>query len=172
MGEDMEQVLFQDDVKYDLWLKIILVGSVVLLIALGFMFVVDFTSKDILPETPEGDSRIGAIVMFASAAFVCLIFIVVLPKKLFICSERIRIRFGLFFYNIPFQRIESYSKVRGIPMGFYLSSMTSYNNQIEIVRKSGLKLRFSPSQVDLFLEALNRAIQDWEKTQKNVARFS
>ena len=109
-------ILFEDDVKYDLWLKIILIASVLALVALGIMFFIDFQTKDILRDTPAGDSKIGAIVMFASAVFVLLVFRAVLPRKLYILPDRIRVKFGLFFYNIPFYAIESYARVKGIPL--------------------------------------------------------
>ena len=161
----MEPVLFEDDVKYDLWLKIILVGSVVVLFAMGIMFSVDAYSRDILPEEPIEDSKIGAIILFAAAVFVVLIYGAVLPRKFFIHRDRVRIKYGFFFYNIPFSKIESYAKAKGLPLGNYMSSSTSLKNQIEIVRKRGWKIRISPSRLDLFLEALNRAVEDWEKYQ-------
>lgn len=166
----MNLVLFEDDVKYDLWLKIILAGSLILLLALGIMFYVDAHSKDILPETPKEDSRIGTLIMFAAAAFVVLLYLAVLPRKIYICQDRIRIKFGFFFFNIPFSGIESYLRTKGIPMGFYLSSMTSYKNQVEIVRKSGLRMRISPTQIDLFMTTLNRAVSDWENIQRSLGK--
>ena len=161
----MEPVLFEDEVKYDLWIKIILVGSIVVLIALGIMFSVDAYSRDILPEEPVEDSKIGAIILFSAAVFVLLVYRAVLPRKLFIYRDKIRIKSSLFFYNILFSKIESYSKTKGLPMGNYLSSPTSLKNQIEIVRKRGLKIRISPCRLNLFLEELNRAVEDWEKYQ-------
>jgi hypothetical protein len=161
----MEQVLFEDDVKYDLWLKIILAGSIAILIALGIMFSIDAYSRDILPEEPMEDSKIGAIVLFAAAVFVLLVYGAVLPRKLFICRDEIQIKSSLFFFGIPFSKIESYAKAKGFPIGNYLISSTSLKNQIEIFRKSGLRIRISPSRLDFFLEALNRAVGDWEKYQ-------
>jgi len=161
----MEPVLFEDDVKYDLWLKIVLVGSIVVLIALGIMFSIDAYYRDILPEEPIEDSKIGAIILFAATAFVLLVYGIVLPRKLFIYRDKTRIKYGLFFYNIPFSKIESYAKTKGLPLGNYISSSTSLKNQIEIVRKRGWKIRISPNRLDLFLEALNQAVEDWEKYQ-------
>ena len=161
----MEPVVFEDNVKYDLWLKIILVGSIVVLIATGIMFSIDAYSRDILPEEPIEDSRIGAIILFAAAVFVLIVYCLVLPRKLFIYRDKIRIKHTLFFYNIPFSKIESYAKSKGLPLGNYLSSSTSLKNQVEIVRKSGWKIRISPNRLDLFLEALNRAVEDWERYQ-------
>jgi len=111
------------------------------------------------------DSKIGAIIMFVATAFLLLVYGAVLPRKLFIYRDKIRIKYGLFFYNIPFSKIDFYAKTRGLPLGNYLISATSLKNQIEIVRKRGLKIRISPSRMDFFLEAFNRAVEDWEKYQ-------
>ena len=161
----MEPVVFEDEVKYDLWLKIILVGSIVVLIAMGIMFSVDAYSRDILPEEPMEDSKIGAIILFVSAVFVFLVLRAVLPRKLFILRDKIRIKSSFFTYNVPFLKIESYAKAKGFPIGNYLISSTSLKNQIEIFRKSGLRIRISPSRLDFFLEALDRAVKDWEHYQ-------
>ncbi len=161
----MDPIIFEDNVKYDLWFKIILVGSIVVLIAVGIMFFIDAYSRDILPEEPMEDSKIGAIIMFVATAFLLLVYGAVLPRKLFIYRDKIRIKYGLFFYNIPFSKIDFYAKTRGLPLGNYLISATSLKNQIEIVRKRGLKIRISPSRMDFFLEAFNRAVEDWEKYQ-------
>ncbi|MCJ7579536.1 MAG: hypothetical protein MUP98_03265 [Candidatus Aminicenantes bacterium] len=161
----MEPVVFEDEVKYDLWLKIILVGSIVVLIAMGIMFSVDAYSRDILPEEPMEDSKIGAIILFVSAVFVFLVLRAVLPRKLFILRDKIRINSSFFSFIIPFSRIESYDKATGFPIGNYLISSTSLKNQIEIFRKSGLRIRVSPCHMDLFLEALDRAVKDWVQYQ-------
>ena len=162
---EMEQVLFEDEAKYDLWLKIILAGSIVVLVALGIMFSVDAYSRDIIPEEPEEDSRIGAMVLFVSAVFVFLVYRAVLPRKLYILRDKIRIKSSFFAYNIPFSKIESYARVKGFPVGNFLISSTSLKNQIEIFRKAGLRIRISPSRLDFFLEALDRAVKDWTQYQ-------
>jgi len=161
----MEQVIFEDEVKYDLWLKIILVGSIAVLVGLGIMFSVDAYSRDILPEEPMEDSKLGVIILFAASVFVLLVYGAVLPQKLFIYRDKIRIKSNFFSYNVLFSRIDSYSKTKSFPLGNYLISSTSLKNQIEIVRKSGLKIRISPSRLDLFLERLNQTVEDWEKYQ-------
>jgi len=91
----MEPVIFEDDVKYDLWLKIILAGTIVILVLMGIMFSVDAFLRDILPEEPADDSRIGAIILFAAAAFVLLVYGAVLPRKIFILRDKIRVKYGL-----------------------------------------------------------------------------
>ncbi|MFC2160541.1 hypothetical protein ACFLRX_02685 [Acidobacteriota bacterium] len=158
----MEMVIFEDEVKYDLWLKVFLVGTVAVLVGLGIMFSVDAYSRDILPEEPLEDSKLGAIFLFAGSVIVLLVYGAVLPRKLFIYRDKIRIKSNFFSYNIPFSKIESYVKVKGFPLGNYLISSTSLKNQIEIYRKRGLKIRISPSSLDLFLESLNRTVEEWE----------
>ena len=146
-------------------MKILLIGSVVLLVALAAMFSVDAFFRDILPEEPAEDSKMGALIVGASTVFILFMYWIFLPRKAFVYRDKVRIKYGFFSYNVPFGKIESYSKSKGLPLGQTLSSSTSIKNQIEIVRKSGWKIRISPIHTDRFLEALNRAVEEWEKYQ-------
>ena len=67
--------------------------------------------------------------------------------------------------NIPFVKIESFQPAKGIAWINTTSFVTSFNSQVEIKRKIGMKVRFSPSKREMFLEHLNRAINDWRRTQ-------
>ena len=163
-------LLFEDQVKYDLWVKILLVLSILVLLALGFLFHTDAYSRDVLPGETAKESRIGALVVFAAAIFNALLYWSILPRKIFIYQERIRIKFGLFFYSIPFSTVQSASVTKGIKFGTYISALTSYRNQVEIVRKKGLRVRVSPAHVDQFIEAFNRVLLEWRRIepQENI----
>lgn len=162
----MELVLFEDELKYDPWVKYLLVFPVVLLIALGVLFYIDANYSDVIPSESEKDSNTAAIILFASVPFVLIVYVLCLPRKIFILQDRVRLKFGLFFWNILFGTIESVKPARGIPVLWYgFSSITSYRTQIEIVRKKGLDIRVSPSRRDQFLEYVERAMSDWERTR-------
>lgn len=158
----MEPVLFEDDVKYDLWLKIIIAGAVVVLVLLAGMFYVDAYLKDILPDEPAQDSKAGMLFMVATLVFVLMVYSAFLPKKFIILRDRLRIRSKLFSYSIPFSNVESFFRAKGLPLGYYLSSATSLKNQVEFVRKKGRRVRISPVRMDLFMEALERAFEEWK----------
>jgi len=159
----MDLVLYEDNIKYDFWVKIALVFPIVLLIAMGLFFHIDAHYKDVIPSEPAKDSNMGAIVLFASAPFILFVYWMVLPRKIFILQDRIRLKFGQFYWNVPFETIESVKASRGIAAWSYCSSITCYSTQIEIVRKKRGNIRVSPAHRDRFLDSVHRALSDWER---------
>ncbi len=159
----MDLVLYEDNIKYDFWVKVALVFPVVLLIAMGLFFYVDAHYKDVIPSEPAKDSNMGAIVLFASAPFVLFVYWMVLPRKIFILQDRVRLRFGQFFWNVPFETIESVKASRGLGAWCFHNSITCYRTQIEIVRKNRGNIRVSPNNRDRFLDSVHRALSDWER---------
>jgi hypothetical protein len=159
----MDLVLYEDNIKYDFWVKVALVFPVVLLIAMGLFFYVDAHYKDVIPSESAKDSNTGAIVLFASAPFILFVYWMVLPRKIFILQDRIRLKFGQFFWNVPFKTIESVKASRGIAAWSYCISITCYSTQIEIVRKKRGNIRVSPTHRDQFLDSVKRALYDWER---------
>ena len=159
--DGMEMNLFEDRVKYDLWLQILLALSILVLVVLGFIFNADAHTKDILPGETAKESRIATLVVFAVAAFELLLYWAILPRRIIIGPDRVRIKCGFFHYRIPFSSIRFVRPARGIALGTYISFITSFKNQVEIERKKGLNIRFSPTQVELFLGTLNSALSDW-----------
>lgn len=164
---NMEVVLLEDQVQYDLWLKVLLALSILVLVVIGILFYTDATSRDILPGETAKESRYGVYVIFAALVLESLIYWAVLPRKIYICQKRVRIKYGFFYYSIPFTAIQSASVSRGVALGAYISFLTSFKHQIEIVRKKGMSIRFSPTRVDLFLETLNLALSDWMRLEQN-----
>jgi hypothetical protein len=163
----MEVVLFEDQVQYDLWLKVLLALSILVLAAIGILFYADAYSWDVLPGETAKESRYGVYVIFAVIVLECLIYWAVLPRKIYICQKRVRIKYGFFYYSIPFTAIQSASASKGVALGAYVSFLTSFKRQIEIVRKKGMSIRFSPTRVDLFLETFNLALSDWMRLEQN-----
>ena len=162
----MNIVLFEDSFKYDGWVKLAMVFPVLFLVVLGFLFYTDAHSQDIFPREPVNESRIAYITLFASVPFVLLVYWLVLPRKIYVLQDRLRLKYGVFFWNITFQTIDSVQAAHGLPLWGVNSSVTSLKNQVEVVRKKGLKVRLSPSQRDRFLEYVNRALADWRRTHQ------
>jgi len=160
----MDLVLFEDNLKYDAWLKYILTFSVLLLLVLGLIFYTKADSQSHLTREAVEGFKIGALTLFASAAFVLLVYWAVLPRKVFICDDRVKIKYGIFYWNIPFKDIESAGIAKGFPMRNTGGSVTSLKTQVEIVRKGKVNFRISPSRRDIFLDRLNRALPDWKRT--------
>jgi hypothetical protein len=159
----MDLVLYEDNIKYDFWVKIALAFPVVLLLAMGLLFYVDAHYKDVIPSEPAKDSSMGAIVLFAAAPFILFVYWMVLLRKIFVLQDRIRLKFGQFYWNIPFETVESVKASRGIAAWSYCSSITCNSTQIEIARKNRGNIRVSPINRDQFLDSVHRALSDWER---------
>jgi len=157
----MDVIIFEDNIKYDAWAKPLLVFPLVLLIVLGFLFYIDAHYSDIFPKEPRSESVTGSTVLFASTVFVLAIYWLVLPRKIFVTQEGIKIKFSAFSWNIPYRTIKSIKPKEGLIVWWGHSFITSYRSQIEIVRKYRLKIRICPSRRDEFLRLANRALEDW-----------
>ena len=160
----MNLVLFEDSIEYEVWIKAALVFPIVLLIALGILFYIDAHYSDVIPSESETESNFGAIILFASVPFVLVVYWLLLPRKIYVLQDRIKIKLGQFYLNVSFDNIESVKPARGIIVFSSFSSITSFSTQIEIIRKRGLNWRVSPSSRDQFLEYVNRAMSDWKRT--------
>jgi len=160
----MDLIIFEDSIKYDLGIKIILALSLVLLVVLGILFYVDAQESDIFPGEPAAESRAGSFVLFASAIFLLAVYWLILPRTIAVSQEVLILRFRAFNWNIPFATIRSIEPASGIIVWWAHSWITSYRSQIEIIRKYRLKIRVSPSRRDQFLEYAHKAFADWKNT--------
>jgi len=153
----MDLVIFEDDIKYDAWVKPLLALPVVVLAVLGILFYMDGHYSNIFLKHSPRVSRIASVVVCFSIVFVLAVYWLLLPKKISVRQEGIRVKFGAFYWNIPFQTIDAVKAAKGLFAGPALSFTTSYKNQIEIIRKHRLKIRISPSSRVQFVESANRA---------------
>lgn len=158
----MDSVLYEDTVKYEFWAKVLLAFPVLLLIAMGVFFY-DYAHHRAIPGGEETAVHTASLVLFLTAPFILLIYWLVLPTKIYILQDRIRIKYGQFYWNVRFDTIETVKTAKGIPPLMSNSSVTSYRNQIEIVRRKRMNIRLSPSQRDQFVEHANRALSDWNR---------
>ena len=161
----MNLVLFEDQIKYDPWVKIALVFPIIFLLALGILFYIDAHYRDVIPSEPESDSNTAAIIIFASVLFVLVVYWLSLPRKIYVLQDRIKLKIGEFFWNVPFETIESVKSAKGIIVWKGFSSITSCSTQIEIVRSKGQNIRISPARREQFLEYVERAMSDWKRVQ-------
>ena len=157
-------ILFEDSIKYETWAKILLGFPIVLVTAMGFYFYHVARTQNGLSAVTEHGFYVASIVLFATGPFILFIYWLVLPTKIFIHQEKIRIKYGRFFWNVKFQTIESVMAASGMPPVWSHSSVTSYRNQIEIVRTKKMNIRLSPESRDQFLDYANRALADWKRT--------
>ena len=141
-------LIYEDTPKYDLWLKLILVGVLALTFILGVIFIYRDTE--------------AAMAMFGITVFDTLLFKAILPRRFQIFEDRLKILLGgPFSINIPFSNIVEVKPASSRKVFAYWGNRfaTSTSNVVEIVRKKGLGLIISPRNYDMFLEQLNQARQ-------------
>ncbi|UCE40880.1 MAG: hypothetical protein JSV17_15765 [Candidatus Aminicenantes bacterium] len=157
-------ILYAGSIKYETWVKILLGFPIVLVIAMGLYFYnIARLQQGISAVTVHG-FHVASIVLFATAPFILFIYWLVLPTKIFIHQDKIKIKYGQFYWNVRYETIECLKTAKGIPPVWSNSSVTSYRNQIEIVRIKKMNIRLSPDNRDQFLDHANRALSDWKRT--------
>jgi hypothetical protein len=163
----MDLIIFEDNIKYDAWVKPLLVFWLVLLIVLGILFFIDGHHSNIFPKEPPRESRIAFVVLCFFTVLTAAVYWFFLPQKIAVSQDGIKTIFGGFSWNIPFQTIETIEAAKGLMVRRGFSCVTSYKNQIVIVRKNRLNIRISPSRCDQFRESANRALADWRQLHQS-----
>ena len=141
----MNELIYEDVPRYDVWLKLIL-GFV---LALTFIIGVILLFIDV----------VGAWVMFGVTLFDALLFKAVLPKRFQIFQDRLKIIMGgPFTVNIPFSNIQEVKLGSAGQTFIYwgIRLATSSQGVVEIVRRHGLSMVISPVNAALFLEQFNQ----------------
>jgi hypothetical protein len=160
----MDTILYEASFKYEHWAKILLAFPIILLIAMGIYFYNSARLQQGLSAVTAQGFQVASVVLFATAPFVLFVYWLVLPRKIYILQDRIRIKYGQFYWNVRFDTIESMKAARGIPLIWSNSSVTSYRNQIEIVRIKKMNIRLSPDNRDQFLDYANQTFAEWKRT--------
>jgi hypothetical protein len=161
----MSTILYESSIKYEAWVKILLGVPVALMVAMGVIFYRFASAQQGISAEAARDFQVASIVLFATGPFLLLIYWLVLPTKITVYQDKIRIKYGQFYWNVRFETIEAFQPAQGIPPVRSNSSVTSYRNQIEIVRTKKMNIRLSPDNRDQFLDRANRALADWKRNQ-------
>lgn len=157
-------ILHEGSIKYETWAKILLGFPVVLVTAMGIFFFRFAHFQNGISSELESGFHTASIVLFATGPFILFIYWLVLPTKIYVLQDQIKIKYGRFYWKVRFETIESVKAAQGIPPVWSNSSVTSYRNQIEIIRKGKMNIRLSPDNRDQFLDHVNRALSDWKRT--------
>lgn len=152
----MESVVYEDCPRYDVSYLIGPIVFVAFLLGLALYFYVN--------------DPVFGLLLFAPALVVGVTNWALLPRKLCILDDRIKIvQGGPFSSKILFNTIESAHIVtteshRGIfaPLRINWETCHSINGSIEIIRKGALRVTISPQSPELFLENLNKALNSWQ----------
>jgi hypothetical protein len=116
--------------------------------------------------TAQVESAIG---LFATGVLMGAIYWAVFPRKYQILDSKIRIVLGgQFSFNVPFDTLETAGKPEGISLGINFATTFVSQHVVEIKRKKGMNVNITPSDLDLFLENLNKAVYDWKRSASKV----
>ena len=159
-----QELLHEDSFKFDYVRKVLLALPVLLVIALGMLFLRNTETFVLFPSVPRMTSRYLAILFFVMAAWLLLFYRIVMPRRIYILSDRIWIRYGLFSKKIPFAEIVFFRMQRG-DFAEQDDCLAAYwELQIEIVRKDKKNLHLSLSDPEMFLEKATKAYLSWQKS--------
>ena len=104
----------------------------------------------------------AAIGMFGTAALVVAIYWAVFPRKYCILSSKVKIVLGgPFSFNIPFNTIETARIPKGAAIGINFASSFSSKNAVQIIRRKRLNVNITPSDREVFLENMDKALDSW-----------
>jgi hypothetical protein len=141
-------LLYEDTARTDTWLKLMLGGILVMFLVLGGVLL--FQDKE------------DAFGMFGIAVFYALLFKIIMPQRYQVYSDKVRIVLGgPFAWNIPFSTIKEVRPASGVSAFAYngVRFATSSKNVVEIRRSRGCNVVISPSNKDVFLEQVSRAMK-------------
>src|SRR4030042_290340 len=146
----MDSVIYEDSPHYDVWLKgIMMLPVFFILIGLYYLFIAQVEE---------------AIGLFATALLMGAVYWAVLPRKYQILDGKLRIVLGgPFSFNVPFDTLETAGKPEGVNFGLNFATTFITEHVVEIKRKKGMIVNITPSNRDLFLENLNKAVYDWKR---------
>lgn len=157
MDKQSETILYEDRPHYDLSYLIGPIFFVALLLVLAFFFYLS-------------DPLFG-LLLLAPALVVGLANVALLPRKLQILNDRIKIVQGFTFSTkILFSTIESahFTTIDSdegsfTPLRLNWETSHSHNGSIVIVRDKKMIATISPKNPDLFLENLNLVLDTWRR---------
>ncbi|MCR4396489.1 MAG: hypothetical protein NUW07_07135 [Candidatus Saccharicenans sp.] len=159
----MDLIIFEDTVRYDRWVKIILAVPLLVFLILGTLMLLDSRGQDIFPNEPPGQSSLGSIAMFGAAGFVIVIFLLVFPRSIAVAQDGIVLKFRAFSWKIPFKSIGTV-EISASPFGWRTQNFAfSFRKAVDIIKKSGARVRISPAHPYQFLESATRALEDWKR---------
>ena len=146
--DNVSYLIYEDNAQYDLWLKLILGGSLAVTLILGFVLL----STDL----------VAAWICFGVTVFDALLFHAITPRRFQTYTDRLRIVLGWpFVVNLSLATIkEAHAATSNEVFAYWgVRFATSRHTVVELVRHRGLNFVISPSDRDTFLEQLNRAVR-------------
>jgi hypothetical protein len=146
----MDSVIYEENPRYDSLLKAIMVLPVFFIIfGIYYLFIAEVEA---------------AIAMFATTILMAAFYWAIFPRKYQILDSKFRIVLGgPFSFNIPFSNLETAKAPQGATFGINFPTCISNERTVQIIRKKGWYVNITPNDRDLFLENLNKALNDWRR---------
>ena len=143
----MDTITFEDKPKYDIWIKLI-IGVPVAIVFISALFTI--------ATEPEATAS-----MFATLVLLAIIFWALFPRKYCITDRGVKVVLGRpFSFTIKFKNIIKAHMPKGLTIGF--NYVTSIKNTVQIETRRGMNFNISPSNPGLFIENLEKALEDWK----------
>lgn len=139
-------LVYEDLPRYEPWTKLVVGGIIAVTLVPGVILLFIDT--------------VGAYVMLGATVFDGLLMWAILPRSFQVYDDRVRIALGgPLGINIPLADIKTIGPAdRYYAFAYWgLRFVTSLASVIEITRRHGLDVVFSPSQPDIFIEQVNQA---------------
>jgi hypothetical protein len=149
----MDAVIYEESPRYDSLFKGLLVLPVFFIIfGIYYLYI------------GEVEAGIG---MFAVTVLMFAAFWAVFPRKYQVLDSKLKIVLGgPFSLSVPFDNLETARKPQGATFGINFPTCFSSDRVVAIVRKKGWNINITPNDRDLFLENLDKALQDWRRSSK------
>ncbi|MCS7144952.1 MAG: PH domain-containing protein [Archaeoglobaceae archaeon] len=149
-------ILYEDRPYYDNWAKLVLSFGPSLMLLLILLI-----EYKLLPTESAEEDILAKEILLISLVAIVVVYWAILPRKYEISHDKFRIVLGIFSYTIP---IEDIAEVRraGMRGAFIYRGArfnTSIKNIVEIRKKNGGGVLISPSNPEIFIDFLNRALK-------------
>lgn len=159
----MDIIIFEDSVKYDRGLRLVLWLPVIMLAVLGVLFLLHYSGYQLLGQGQIKEAEVAAAVFLSSAVFLTLLFQALFPKSLAVAQDGIILRFKYFSWKIPFEKIASIEMAKGISQIKTYNLSLSFKGAVEIIKRNGIRLRITPAHPYEFLAQAIRALEEWKR---------
>ncbi|OGO18485.1 MAG: hypothetical protein A2Z02_02570 [Chloroflexi bacterium RBG_16_48_7] len=95
--------------------------------------------------------------------FILLVIWLIMPRKFLIMGDKLKLVMGASLaFNIPYRNIKEIRKPATWDLG--VNYITSLKTPLEIAVKKGMNISIAPEDRQAFLDDINRAIQEWRRS--------
>ncbi|MGB9837033.1 MAG: hypothetical protein ACPLRX_09880 [Candidatus Saccharicenans sp.] len=159
----MDIIIFEDPVKYDRGVQLVLWLPVAALAVLGIIFLLNYGGYDIIGRGAIKEAGEGGAIFLGMALFLALLFQVIFPRSLAVAQDGIILRFKYFNWKMPFEKIASIEMAKGISKIKTYNLGFSFKGAVEIIKRNGVRTRITPAHPYEFLAQASRALEEWKR---------